>query len=85
MHELYFLGMDVIEETRIISKLTTTLCTDGMTEDELKAYELGIENALSALKAVLDTESNVVATHIDNFDAPTELTFNELQVCYLET
>lgn len=82
MHELYFLGMDIINETRAISRLTATLCTDGMTENELNAYNLGVENVLSALKAVLETEHNVVAVHIDEFDIPTELTFEELQEYY---
>ena len=82
MHELYFLGMDIVEETRSISKFTTILCTDGMTESELKAYELGIENALSALKSVLATEHNMAVVNIDGFDIPTELTFDELQGYY---
>lgn len=82
MHELYFLGMDIINETRTISRLTATLCTDGMTENELNAYNLGVENVLSALKAVLETEHNVVTVHIDEFDIPTELTFEELQEYY---
>ena len=82
MHELYFLGMDIVEETRTISKFTTILCTDGMTENELKAYELGIENALSALKSVLSTEHNMVVIEIEGFDIPTELTFDELQEYY---
>ncbi len=82
MNELYFLGMDIVEETRTISKFTATLCTDGMTECELKAYELGIENALSALKSTLATERNMVVVNIENFDIPTELTFEELQEYY---
>lgn len=82
MNELYFLGMDIVEETRTISKFSTIICTDGMTENELKAYELGIENALSALKSVLATEDNIIAVNIDGFDIPTELTFEEIQEYY---
>lgn len=82
MNELYFLGMDIVEETRTISKFSTIICTDGMTENELKAYELGIENVLSALKSVLATERNMVAINIEDFDIPTELTFEELQEYY---
>lgn len=79
MNELYFMGMDIIEETSIISKFTAILCTDGMDENELKAYNLGVENVLTALKTVLTTERNEVAVHIENFDIPTELTYDELQ------
>ena len=60
MRELYFLGMDIIEETRAISKFSTILCTDGMTESELKAYELGMENVLSALNSVLEREGEMI-------------------------
>lgn len=82
MHELYFLGMDIVEETRHISKFSEIICTDGMTESELKAYQMGIENTLSALKSVIATESNIVAVNINDFDIPTELTFDELQEYY---
>jgi hypothetical protein len=74
--------MDIVEETRAISKFSTIICTDGMTENEIKAYELGIENALSSLKSVLATEHDMVAVNIKDFDIPTELTFDELQECY---
>lgn len=79
MHELCFLGMDIVEETREISKFSTILCTDGMTENELKAYNLGIENALSALKSVIDEGNNMLVINIDDLDIPMELTVDELQ------
>lgn len=83
MNELYFLGMDIVEETRNIIKFSEIICTDGMTESELKAYQIGIENTLSALKASLETESNIVVVNIDGLDTPTELTVDELQEYYL--
>lgn len=79
MNELYFLGMDIVEETRTISKFTAILCTDGMTENELQAYNLGIENALSALKSVIERENEMMVVNIDGLDVPTELTVDELQ------
>lgn len=82
MNELYFLGMDIVEEVRSISKFSTIICTDGMTESELKAYELGIENALSALKSVIATEGGMTVINIDGLDVPTELTVDELQEYY---
>jgi hypothetical protein len=74
--------MDIVEETRHISKFSEIICTDGMTESELKAYQMGIENTLSALKSVIATEPNIVAVNINDFDIPTELTFDELQEYY---
>lgn len=82
MHELYFLGMDIIEETRAISKFNTILCTDGMSENELKAYELGIENALSVLKTVLERDGEMIVVDIEGLDVPTELAVDELQEYY---
>lgn len=82
MHELYFLGMDIVEETRNINKFNTILCTDGMTESELKAYELGIENTLSTLKSVLERDNNMIIVDIEGLDIPTELTVDELQGYY---
>lgn len=79
MNELYFLGMDIVEETRNISKFSEIICTDGMTESELKAYQMGIENTLSALKVSLETECNLVVINIEGLDTPTELTVDELQ------
>ena len=58
MYELYFLGMDIVEETKNLVKFTEEMCTEGMTDSELKAYKLGIENVLLALKSVVETEHN---------------------------
>lgn len=82
MNELYFLGMDIVEETRHISKFSEIICTDGMTESELKAYQMGIENTLSALKSVIATDGGMAVINIDGLDTPTELTVDELQEYY---
>ena len=82
MHELSFLCMDIFEETREITMLSTMLCTDGMTESELKAYELGIANALSALKSIIDESNDMLIVNINELDVPLELTIDELQECY---
>ena len=82
MHELYFLGMDIVEETRSISKFNTILCTDGMTESELKAYELGIENTLSVLKSVIERDGQMITIDIEGLHVPTELTIDEVYEYY---
>lgn len=78
MNELYFIGMDIIEEVKTLSDLTAITCTDGMTESELDAYNLGIKNTLSALSALID-EDGMHIVNISGLDVATELTIDELE------
>lgn len=78
MNELYFVGMDIVEEVKILSDFTTITCTDGMTDNELSAYKLGIKNTISALKTLLN-EDGVPVVNIVGLDAATELTIDELE------
>ena len=85
MHELYFVGMDIVEETRTLVDFTTITCTNGMTENELNAYKLGIKNTLAALKGVLNVDSsNECAVNINGMDIPTELTIDELETLFVD-
>ena len=81
MSELYFLGADIVEETKTFMKLSETICTDGMTESELKAYHMGVENALSALKAIID-ESDLPVLNINGLEIQTELSIEDLEEYY---
>ena len=78
MNELYFLGMDIVVETTNIVDLTKMVCTNGMNDNEVKAYNLGISNVISALKSVLKEDSMMIV-NIDGLDIPTELTVDELE------
>lgn len=78
MNELFFLGVDIVEETRTLADLTKITCTDGMTESELAAYKLGVENALSALKAVLQ-DNDVPVINVEGMEIPTELSIDDLE------
>ena len=78
MNELYFIGMDIIEEVKTLSGLTEITCTNGMTESELNAYKLGIKNTISALEALLD-EDGMHVVNISGLDTATELTVDELE------
>jgi hypothetical protein len=78
MNELYFVGMDIVEETKTLVDFTTITCTDGMTDNELRAYKLGVENTLSALKAMLSNDG-VVAINIPGLDIQTELSIDEVE------
>jgi len=78
MNELYFLGMDIVEEVKSMVNVTMLACTNGMTENELNAYKLGVQNVLSALDtAIYDTD--LIAVNINGMDIPTELSVDELE------
>ena len=77
MNELYFLGMDIVEETNTLVNTTTMTCTNGMTENELRAYTMGIKNTISALAGILDDSDLPVvskaADTLKQFGVPYEL------------
>ena len=81
MNEVYFLGMDIVEEVKNMIKLSTVLCTDGMAENELKAYQMGVENTLSALDAVI-RENDIPVVDMSGMEIPTELSVDELENYY---
>ena len=78
MNELYFIGMDIVEEVKAMSEISTIVCTNGMTESELSAYQLGIKNTISALKALID-EDGMMIVNISGLDIATELTIDDLE------
>jgi len=81
MSELYFLGVDIVEETKSLMNLTSIISTDGMTEDELRAYNLGIENVMSALKTIVK-ENDIPVVNIDGMEIQTELSIEDLEEYY---
>lgn len=84
MDELFFVGMDVVKETKNIVNAATPDCTRGMTDSELQAYNLGITNTLSALKGIVSNNCvNEFTLHIDNFETPEEFIHEDL-IRYLD-
>jgi len=81
MNELYFLGMDIVEEVKTLVNFTTMTCTDGMTESELMAYKLGIENTISALRVALE-DDDMAVVNINGIEVPTELSIDEVENYY---
>ena len=78
MNEVYFLGIDIVEEVKSMVDVITSTCTNGMTENELKAYELGIKNMLSVLETTI-YDSDLPVVNINGMDTPTELSVDELE------
>ena len=81
MNELYFIGMDITEETKTLVDFTTITCTDGMTDSELQAYKLGVKNTISALKSILSNDG-LVAINIPGLDVQTELSVDDVEEYY---
>lgn len=81
MNELYFLGMDIVEETKALADFSTITCTNGMTDNELRAYKLGVTNTISALKSILQNDDMAVV-NIDGLEVATELTVDEVEEYY---
>lgn len=74
LRDLLFTGMDIPNETRkILSQFTVT---DGMTESELKAYEMGVENTLRAARALLNLDQLVF--HLEGHDCIEEFDLREI-------
>lgn len=70
---ILFTGMDIPNETRkLLSRFTIT---DGMTEGELKAYKMGVENTLSATRALLDLDQPVF--HLEGNDCIEEFDLDD--------
>ena len=71
---LLFTGMDVPNEVR--NMLAQFTMTDGMTEGELNAYQMGVENTLRATRALLNLDQLVF--HIEGHDCIEEFDIDDL-------
>ena len=80
MNELCFLGTDIVVEVKDLMRLMTITTTDDMDENELKAYHLGIDNTIEALKYVLDG-NGLPVINICGLEVPTELSVEEITEC----
>ena len=73
LKDLLFTGMDVPNEARNV--LAQFTITDGMTEGELKAYQMGVENALRATRSLLNLDQPVF--HLDGHDCIEEFDIDD--------
>jgi len=57
--------MDIVAQTKklIYATLTGSTC-EGMNDNERVAYEMGVKNTLSVLKAILETGDNEYVVHV---------------------
>lgn len=76
MDEIIFLIMDITNETKkLVNNVKKSVC-DSMTRDQELAYDMGVQNTLSALKSLISEQQLVV--HIPGTKIPTEMDINEL-------
>ena len=76
LRELLFTGMNVPREARKILNGFTNV-TKGMTKGELKAYEMGVNNALGIVKTLLEEDSHIVF-HLEDHPIMEEFDLDEL-------
>lgn len=67
LQDLLFTGMDIPNAVQKMLAHVNVTTTNGMTTSEYKAYKMGVENALSAAKALLEQDEHLVF-HINGFD-----------------
>lgn len=74
LRDVLLTGMDIPNETRkILSKFTVT---DGMTESELRAYKMGVENTLRAMRALINLDQ--IVFHFEGHDCIEEFDLDDL-------
>lgn len=74
LRDILLTGMDIPNETRKL--LSEFDVTDGMTESELKAYEMGVENTIRAMQALLDIDQ--IVFHLEDNDCIEEFDLDDL-------
>ena len=75
LNEIIFTAMDIPTESKKI--LNQLKFFSGMTEGEVKAYNLGVADALRATKTILNQDEHIVV-HVKGQDIATEIDLDEL-------
>lgn len=84
MNELYFLVMNIPDETKdIVYNLSNNICKE-MSELEQQAYYLGIENTISVLKNILEQDKNSIVINNSDIETSEEMDIDELTMLFCE-
>ena len=65
---LIFIAMNISNEIKTMVDSITTMCTKSMTENEKKAYEMGINNTIIALNMLLEDNDEWATVNINCMD-----------------
>ena len=77
LRDILLTGMDIPKEINHLLAPINVSVTNGMTTSEYKAYKMGIENALSAMKVLLDQDDHIVF-HLEGHSCIEEFDLDEL-------
>jgi hypothetical protein len=78
-NELLFIGMNLPEEIEKFLNEQESIITSGMTENEIRAYKLGIKNALLGLKSLVDSSDEHIVIHVNDEKYACELDIDNLK------
>ena len=83
MDEILFVGIDI---PKAVKKLLESIdVCEGMTSSEKKAYDMGVKNVLSALKAIVEPHADYEAcVHIPGKEICEEFNYEDLKKIILQ-
>lgn len=76
LRDILLTGMDIPTEAQNILGHINVTTTNGMTTSEYKAYKMGVENALNAVRALLEQDEHLVF-HIEGHDCIEEFDLDD--------
>ena len=75
--DMLLTGMDIPREVRRLLNTVEASTVKGMTSSEHKAYKMGVENTLSAMKSFLNQDEHIVF-HLEGHDCIEEFDIDDL-------
>lgn len=78
MEDLFFTGMNIPKDTRWLLDRVTPIVCEKMTDSEKKAYEIGVENTLRAMVAMLETTDEPII-YMPWLEISEEMTLDEVR------
>lgn len=83
MDEIIFCGIDIPAKVEEISARLANRLVHDMTDNELRAYKLGVMNTISILRGIVDGDCDVFV-HIPDLEYEKEFMFDELKRFWFE-
>jgi len=85
MDELFFTGMDILEQTRkLVDKATESVCRN-LTDSEKEIYLGGVANTLSALQCMLEVDCDgEPIVYIPGIEGLEEMSIEDLEERFLK-
>jgi DNA relaxase NicK len=77
LQDILLTGMDIPKEVSLLLHTVEASTINGMTANEYKAYQMGVENTLSAIKAILGQDDHIVF-HLEGHGCMEEFDLDEL-------